>query len=367
MLYQEGPLDPIRVYCFMVSQMNNWGLMPGDAFSLKAQLGPEDEHHGPDDFAEAIDRLVNAKLVSRWQHQGSTWLYVVGHAKANRDYLRKLKGEPGIPLPENIEEGGDLTPGANVAPAWRKPGGNLAPAWRQSGAYEGEEEGEEEQKPGASVAPASRQRGATGKDAAPTGSSSKKKGKTKDKPATVEAVRQSQKHHADLFDKDVERELRDCMPLGDLRRRISEAMRVFGGQGDLDAHYGHVKECKDNPKRRNAYRLCYPCLTDGGKECSDRLDRSRFAEMVAVGQQRRKTQQRSERRTKHANRERQAQEEKAAKEAPFDPSKLPAGLRKQYEKARAAQAAKLLPKKKPDDVPDGLPGGDKAPPGKLDD
>jgi len=99
-LYRKGPLDPVRVYCFLRATCDNWGMMPADKWTLKAELGPEDPHHSPEDFETAVKALAAVELVQIWEEQGSPWLYVVGHEEANGSYLKKRKGSPRVPRPD---------------------------------------------------------------------------------------------------------------------------------------------------------------------------------------------------------------------------------------------------------------------------
>lgn len=101
-LYKKVPLDPIRVYCFLRATCDNWGMMPADKWTLKAELGPEDPHHTPQDFEKAIKALASVGLVQLWDNQGSPWLYVVGHEEANGTYLKKRKGNPRVDRPDVI-------------------------------------------------------------------------------------------------------------------------------------------------------------------------------------------------------------------------------------------------------------------------
>ena len=107
-LCRPGPLCPIRVWLTLAASVDSWGMMRGNKWTLKAELGQNDEHHGPDDFAAAIEEAINAGLVSRWWNKGIPWLYVVGHDEEHKvKYRSKYPASPRPPL-EILNQGGDL-------------------------------------------------------------------------------------------------------------------------------------------------------------------------------------------------------------------------------------------------------------------
>lgn len=83
-LYGPEPLDPKWVYSCLMASVDSWGMMPGDASTLKSELGPFDDHHTGADYLEAVNRLLAVSLLCRWTIQGDPWLYVVGHDEENR-------------------------------------------------------------------------------------------------------------------------------------------------------------------------------------------------------------------------------------------------------------------------------------------
>lgn len=87
------------VYCMLVIGVDNWGMMPADPTTLKANLGPLDKAN-PDRFGEAVEKLHDMGLVYWWHHQGAPWLYVIGHDIEQARGIRKRGGSPEVPRPD---------------------------------------------------------------------------------------------------------------------------------------------------------------------------------------------------------------------------------------------------------------------------
>jgi hypothetical protein len=224
-LYSLGLLDPIRVYCFLRATADNWGMMPADKWTLKAELGPEDNHHNPDDYAAAVLKLEAVGLVQTWEDQGSPWLYVVGHEEANGGYLKRRTGNPRVKRPATI--------------TLEDAGGN-----KKQGRVRG--------------------------------------GDRKKKTTPYRLVESMILDHATVFNHNQDL-IKKHPPTGDLRKRIMKAIDEYGVEVCRQAHRGHKKQCVENPKRGKELRFCYQPLDAGGKPASDRLDSQKFQECIEAG------------------------------------------------------------------------------------
>jgi|GEM_PF-3415402 len=109
-LCRPGPLCPIRVYLTLAASVDSWGMMEGDKWTLKAELGRKDEHHGPDDFLAAVEELIEVGLVTRWWIQSNPWIYVVGHDEENGAKCKNRSKRPQEYRPplHQLNQGGDL-------------------------------------------------------------------------------------------------------------------------------------------------------------------------------------------------------------------------------------------------------------------
>lgn len=96
-LYKDEPLSALWVYAVLRASVDSWGMMQGDPWTLKSELGKFDPFHGPDEYAAAVDELIEARLVYCWLIQGDPWLYVIGHEEENP--TTKRSKHPIIPRP----------------------------------------------------------------------------------------------------------------------------------------------------------------------------------------------------------------------------------------------------------------------------
>ena len=87
-----------KVYCLLLAVKDSYGMLPADPYSLKAALGPLDDTKKPQAYATAIKKLRGVGLVYLWDHQGSPWLYVLGHDEENQ-ITRRAK-DPVVPRPD---------------------------------------------------------------------------------------------------------------------------------------------------------------------------------------------------------------------------------------------------------------------------
>ncbi len=107
-LNKDIPLDSVRVWLMLAASVDSWGMMAGDKWTLKSELGKKDEYHGPDDYAVAVEEAIEAKLVARWWVQSNPWLYVVGHDEEAG--LTRRSKNPVVERPplEVLNRGGDI-------------------------------------------------------------------------------------------------------------------------------------------------------------------------------------------------------------------------------------------------------------------
>jgi hypothetical protein len=96
------------------------------------------------------------------------------------------------------------------------------------------------------------------------------------------AVNELVEDHAKVFGKNWEL-LKKTPVIGDLRKRIVQAIAKFGTDECKRAHRGHKKLCDTQPTRKPELRLCYMPLEVDGKNATNRLDPIRFQEFVAAG------------------------------------------------------------------------------------
>lgn len=212
----EKPGDfPRLVYGLLVGCVDSWGMIPADGYTLRAELGPHDDDHPPEDYEKAVQVLTKSRLLQSWLHQGDPWLRVINHDKEQSRGISKRKAKPDVPIPELPATPRDFP--QNTA---------------DEVDFEVEVEVEVEGKKRLTQHPIHR---------------SKKQ------------LQSLSNHHAKLFDREV-----IPVALDDHTKRIYKVLASKGYNYCLEVQEGHLKQARDDGKW-TAWKDAYPMLRIDGR------------------------------------------------------------------------------------------------------